>query len=342
MSRAARARRIAAAAAYGGGGLTALGAGFYGLLVGEARHARRTIGDVDTTGIDCDGIYGSGDGPPLEFVVLGDSLARGIGVREARETVGVMVATGLSAVADRPVRLTNVAFSGARSSDLGAEAARALEAAPAPDLALIFIGGNDVTHAVNPETAVRYLDHCVRTLLDAGAEVIVGTCPDLGTVMPIAQPLRALVRRWSRLLAAAQTVTVVEAGGRTVALAGVLAVEFARNPRDMFSQDRFHPSPQGYAEAAALVLPSCCAALDLWPDAKTLPDLRRGEGVLPVYLAAAEAAAEPGTEVAATRVAGRDRGPRGRWATMMRRRGGAESGGEPAAGAAGVPGTGHG
>ncbi|MEV4257046.1 SGNH/GDSL hydrolase family protein, partial [Spirillospora sp. NPDC049652] len=66
-------------------------------------------------------------------------------------------------------------------------------------------------------------------------------------------------------------------------------------------------------------LPSMAAALALDPDQDLLPDARRGEGVLPVYLAAVEAAEKPGTEVSGTRVAGHDRGPRGRWATLLRR-----------------------
>ncbi len=44
MSRARRARRIAAAAAYGGGGLAGLGVAGWGLLRAEATMARRTIG----------------------------------------------------------------------------------------------------------------------------------------------------------------------------------------------------------------------------------------------------------------------------------------------------------
>ncbi|MFD0540600.1 hypothetical protein ACFQY7_49170 [Actinomadura luteofluorescens] len=40
--------------------------------------------------------------------------------------------------------------------------------------------------------------------------------------------------------------------------------------------------------------------------------------VLPVYLAAAEAAERAGTEVSGASVAGHDRGPRGRWATLRR------------------------
>jgi hypothetical protein len=147
--------------------------------------------------------------------------------------------------------------------------------------------------------------------------VVVGTCPDLGTIRPLAQPLRWVTRRWSRQLAAAQTVAVVEAGGRTVAFADVLGPEFAAYPGEMFGPDRYHPSARGYLQAAYAVLPSVCAALGLWPE----PEPERGDGSKPIHLAAALAAEESGTEVTATRVAGRAVGPHGRWARLLRRRG---------------------
>ena len=70
------------------------------------------------------------------------------------------------------------------------------------------------------------------------------------------------------------------------------------------------------------MLPSVCAALGLWPDggSERLPDARRGEGVGPVAVAAVAAAADPGTEVSGTQVGGEQRGPRGRWAVLLRRR----------------------
>ena len=55
-------------------------------------------------------------------------------------------------------------------------------------------------------------------------------------------------------MAAAQTVAVVEAGGRTVSLGSVLGPEFASD-HEMFSVDEFHPSAVGYAQAAAVLLP---------------------------------------------------------------------------------------
>lgn len=323
MSRADRARRVAAMAAYGGGGLTFIGGLGIGVMAVEARLARRWIGQpFGLSGPDADGVYGAGRSEPLDLVVLGDSTAAGLGATTPAETPGAIVANGLAAAAGRPVRLTTVAEVGAESTDLEGQVDDVLSRVPAPDVAVVMIGGNDVTHRIRVPVAVHALGTAVTRLREARCEVVVGTCPDLGTIEPIAQPLRSIARRWSRELAAAQTVTVVEAGGRTVSLADILGPEFAAAPREMFSADRFHPSPAGYARCAAALLPSVCAAAGYWPDGgeERAPDARRGEGIAPVGEAAAAAAEEPGTEVTATRVGGLDRGNLGRWATLLRRR----------------------
>jgi hypothetical protein len=212
--------------------------------------------------------------------------------------------------------MTCVAKVGARSSDLVDQLEQALAAEP--DVAVIMVGVNDVTHRVRPAMSVRHLDQTVRALREAGAEVVVGTCPDLGTIEPVAQPLRLVARRWSRQLAAAQTIAVVEAGGRSVSLGDLLGPEFAASPREMFGPDRFHPSAAGYASAATVLLPSVSAALGYWFEAEEEPepDTRRGEGVRPVAVAAVEASDTPGTEVAGATVGGADRGARGRWALL--------------------------
>lgn len=321
MIRALTARRIATAAALGGGGLTVLGGLSFGLLVAEAKMARKIIkatpnGSPPVT----DGLYGaSSPGEPISFVMLGDSIAAGLGVETADETAAALLAAGLASIAGRPVHLTNAAVSGSPSSALDEQVTLALGVQP--DIAVIMVGANDVTSRVSPAEAVRHLDAAVRRLRTSGCEVIVCTCPDLGSVKPVMQPLRWIAQRASRQLAAAQTIVVVERGGRTVSMGDLLGAEFAARPGEMFSADRYHPSARGYASAAAAVLPSMAAALGLEPDLEDVEDAQRGKGVLPIYLAAAEAAEEPGTEVAGTRVAGRERGPRGRWATLLRRRG---------------------
>jgi lysophospholipase L1-like esterase len=323
MTRASSARRIAAAAVYGGGGLAGLGIAGFGVLMAEARIARRAIGQpFGSVGPDGSGLYGHFRGEPLELAMLGDSSAVGLGVADVRHTPGAVLAGGLAALARRPVRLTVVGVVGAESNDLNAQIDRLFLRCPVPHAAVIMVGANDVTNRLKPSVSVRSLDRAVRRLRERGAQVVVGTCPDLGTVEPIPQPLRYVARRWSRQLAAAQTVAVVEAGGRTVSLGDLLGPEFRARPREMFSDDRFHPSAAGYAQAAAALLPSVCAALDLLPGelGAQRPDVRAGEGLDDVAHAAARAAGEPGTEVAPTEIAGSTRGPRGRWAVLLRRR----------------------
>lgn len=314
MSRARVARRIAAGAAYGGGSIGLLGVAAVGLLLTEMQLAKRSVGN-GTAPLPpvSDGLYGRSFGTegPLRLALLGDSTAAGQGVRRAGQTPGALLASGLAAVAERPVVLRNVALSGARSDDLERQVSLLLaQPVGAPDVCVIMIGANDVTHRMPPTESVRHLTAAVRRLRTAGAEVVVGTCPDLGTIEPVYQPLRWLARRASRQLAAAQTIVVVEQGGRTVSLGDLLGPEFAANPREMFGVDNFHPSAEGYATAAMAVLPTLCASLGVWPETDRLEPARR-ENILPVAKAAAEAAKEAGTEVTAARAP---------WALLKHRR----------------------
>jgi lysophospholipase L1-like esterase len=318
LLRASRARRIATAALFGGGGLGLLTAAGYGLLYGEAKLARRWVGAPTSEPPKADGFWGVGSGVPIRLAVLGDSSAAGLGVAEALETPAVLLAAGLSEVAERPVRLFNVATVGARSSDLVGQVDRV--SPERPDVAVIMIGANDVTGRVPPADSVRHLADAVTRLRETGTEVVVGTCPDLGTIKPVLQPLRHLARMWSRQLAAAQTIAVVEAGGRSVSLGDILGPEFDARPAELFSPDRFHPSAEGYAAAAAVVLPSVCAALDMWPEEDLPPLPFHLEGVKPVARAAARAAGHAGTEVSGAQVGGEEHGRRGRWAFLRRRR----------------------
>jgi hypothetical protein len=107
---------------------------------------------------------------------------------------------------------------------------------------------------------------------------------------------------------------VVEAGGRTVSIGDLLGPAFEADPVRMFSSDRFHPSAEGYARAAAVMMPTLMAMLgdDDRPPATGTDGLR----TLPE--AAHEAARSAGTEVSAAKVDGSERGPAGRWAQLRR------------------------
>lgn len=319
MSRASIVRHVKTAAGYGVGRLGLASFVLLALLlVAEAKLARWIVGKPYEAAPRTDGLYGSGSDEPLSLVVLGDSVAASVGVREPHESAAAFLATGLSSASGRSVRLTSVARSGARSADLERQVTEALGAHP--DAAVIVVGGNDVMRRTPPRVTLRHLRRAVQRLRGAGCRVVVGTCPDLGTIQPIQQPLRTLVRHASRVFAAAQTVAVVEAGGRAVSLGDVLGPAFRAAPQEMFGPDQFHPSPRGYASAAAALLPAVCVELVLW-ETEMVREPVRWSSVLPVPLAAAEAAEKPGTEVAASGEVPRHRRvPRGPWARVLRPR----------------------
>ena len=171
-----------------------------------------------------------------------------------RETFGAYLASGLADLAQAPVFLNSVAVVGAMTSELMTQIPEAL--ASQPDVCAVIIGANDVTHKVLPSASIRNLTKAVETMRQSGTQVVVGTCPDLGTIRPIAPPLRQVARRWSRRLAAAQAIAVVEAGGLAVSLGTILGPEFEAAPAEMFGPDRFHPSPAGYRSCAAAMLPT--------------------------------------------------------------------------------------
>jgi lysophospholipase L1-like esterase len=320
VGKAAAARKLASAAAYGGGGVSLLGASLVGVLTAEARLARRAIGGpLDDPTPDPSGWYGKGrPGPALKIALLGDSSAVGYGVDQVDETPGAHLASGLAEGADRRVYLRSLAVVGAKTRDLDAQIDLALPMEP--HVAVILVGANDVTHRILPSESVRLLEQGVRRLREAGVEVVVGTCPDLGTVEPIAPPLRQVARAWSRRLAAGQTIAVIEADGRTVSLGSILGPEFSASPKLLFGPDQFHPSVAGYSSLASVLLPSVLAAVGVIPDEDLEPAAFRGEGVMPISYAAVEATKTPGTEIDGTEVGGAKRGSRGRWVLLRHRR----------------------
>lgn len=243
---------VAGAAAYG----------VRGLLVRQAATARSRInhhplGEVPP---DADKVWKKRYGDPLDLLVLGDSVAAGLGADRAKHTLGGGLARRVARHTGRAVRLRTVAEVGSESSELARQVAGLPEGYRA-DVAVVVVGGNDVTHRVPIADSVRHLVAAIEALGERGTPVVVGTCPDLGALRPVPQPLRSLGSRASRQLAAAQRDAALGAGARAVSLAHVVGPFFITNPDEMFSLDLFHPSTHGYKRTAAAMLPSVLAAL---------------------------------------------------------------------------------
>ena len=287
-----RARYVAVKAAYGGGTFGGLAGLAYAVVITEAKLARKTIGIPTTKAPVPARSYGRRRRgvPPLHLAVIGDSAAAGLGCSSPDQTPGALLAGGIARDLHRRVELTVVARIGARSEELEVQVAKALQRPV--DAAVIVIGANDVTHRVPIASASRDLRRAVQTLRDAGAVVVVGTAPDLGSVKPLLQPLRTIAAHLSRRLAAAQTVSTVEAGGVAVSLGDLLAREFSEQPQ-LWSDDRFHPSAAGYRRIVDALLPPVLQALGV-----DIPvSVPVSTSVQDVELAARVASREPGVEV---------------------------------------------
>lgn len=314
--------RIVKAAVVGGGGLVGVGAATAGVLAAQTAHARRAIGVPTRSAPYADGRYGRSKGTSLRLVIIGDSAAAGLGADSPAETIGAVLAHLVADYSRREVVLSNVATVGARSRDLHQQVSRALHYRP--HVAVIIIGANDVTHAVRPQVSVRLLAESVQRLRRADVQVVVGTCPDLGTIQPIRPPLRWVARRLSRTLAAAQAVAVAAAGGRAVSLGDLLGEEFRLRPDQLFSADRFHPSAAGYEAVAQVLASSVLAALARGESGEVLPQIAEPLTVEPATLApltqaATEAANHPGTELSDVEPPDAAVSPQGHWGRAVRR-----------------------
>ncbi|CAN7389384.1 SGNH/GDSL hydrolase family protein [Microbacterium maritypicum] len=243
--------------------LVALLIGFRLVLRRQAALARRRIGKpLGEEALDADRLWRRGlDGAPLDLLVLGDSIAAGLGAEHRKETLGGRLAKSTGRRMHRPVRLRTAAVVGAESPDLPAQ----LDALPAeyrPHVAVIVVGGNDVTHRLPVGLSAQHLHETIRRLREMGAEVVVGTCPDLGALRAVPQPLRRIASSLSRRLAEIQDETARQAGAEPVDLRHAVGSMFFDEPEAMFSLDRFHPSALGYRRTAEALLPAVYRAAE--------------------------------------------------------------------------------
>ncbi|MGC5052661.1 SGNH/GDSL hydrolase family protein [Micromonospora sp. DT48] len=229
------------------------------VLAGEAVVARNRRYAQPELGLALRATVGRAGTPPLRLVLLGDSSALGVGVDRLGDTIGGQLAELLAeGPGGRQVHLSSVGVSGSRSTDLATQVARAL-LGERPDVAVILVGANDVTSMRRPTEAAAYLGAAVHRLRQAGVEVVVGTCPDLGAVRAIASPLRQVVGWMGRRVAQAQTAAVLDAGGSVVDLATETGPVF-RADAGTFCHDGYHPSADGYRVWAHALLPAVVAA----------------------------------------------------------------------------------
>jgi lysophospholipase L1-like esterase len=272
------------------GALASTGTAYLGarnLLAGQATHARTVIPKSWDVPPRADGVYTPGGGPvqrwqrsmpvDLHLMIFGDSTATGYGCITAEEVPGVRIARGLAERTGKVIRLSTKAIVGATSKGVSGQVDAMFVAGPPPDVAVLMLGANDVTALNGISQSAHRLALTVRKLRARGAVVVVGTCPDLGVITAIPQPLRSLAHARTSHLARAQAAAVRAAGAVPVPLANLLAPKFRSAREQMFSADGFHPSPTAYALAAEALLVALADALGENVES-TVPDVPEPAG----------------------------------------------------------------
>lgn len=185
-----------------------------------------------------------GQGPPLTFVVMGDSTAIGQGA-EYEQSIAVQSAQFLAE--NYSVELTNLGVSGATTRDVKEE--QLAEAVSlTPDVVLLAIGANDVTHFSNANQTKLALQTIITTLQDTNSsvDVILTGSPEMGSVDRFPKLTQWIAHQRVLQLNEAFDRVAANTGAVRLPIAEKTGPLFDQNPQ-LFAADKFHPNATGYA-----------------------------------------------------------------------------------------------
>lgn len=183
-------------------------------------------------------------GPALNYVILGDSTAAGVG---ASYESGIALATTRELALRARVTMTNLGVSGAQMAGVRRDQLAAAVALR-PDLVLLAAGANDVTHLTPVRSMRADLVSIVQQLRAAnpGVKIVITGSPDMGSPPRIPRLLRGLASTRTK---AANRMFEEEAVRLGLAFAPIARTTgpLFRADRTLFDADRFHPNARGYA-----------------------------------------------------------------------------------------------
>ena len=184
-----------------------------------------------------------GTGPERTYVVMGDSTAVSQGGEYKQ---GYAVQTAEHQAKNYTVRWKNVAVAGARAADVDTkQLPEAVELMP--DVVLIGVGANDVTHLTNIESVKQSLTHTIQELRNANSnvEIILTGSPDMGSVPRLPQPLRWVAGNRTKNINKMIVSLAKEQEVRFAPIAERTGKLFREHP-ELFASDKFHPNTEGY------------------------------------------------------------------------------------------------
>lgn len=174
---------------------------------------------------------------------MGDSLATGQG-GDYEQGFAVVTAKHLSA--GRQIKIINVGVGGARASDLATKQLPQVLALK-PDLVLVSVGGNDVTHLTPLLTLKKQLETLVTGLLGSNCQmkIVLTGSPDMGGVPRFLRPLRDIAGIRSNMVNEVFDEVIKTYQLTWAPLSKETGPSFRKDP-SLFAPDKFHPNNRGY------------------------------------------------------------------------------------------------
>jgi lysophospholipase L1-like esterase len=185
-----------------------------------------------------------GSGEAVTFVVLGDSTSVGQGGEYAQ---GIAMAMTNQLASKRAVTMVNVGVSGARAKGV-ADKQLPKVTGYKPDIALVAVGANDVTHLTN----VGDVEAAMRIIIDGliaancNIRIVLTGSPGMGSIPRIPQPLRHFVGVRTKQMNVMFDRLTKEYGLTRAPIAEQTGPIFAKDST-LFAEDKFHPNDRGYA-----------------------------------------------------------------------------------------------
>ncbi|MHB1063864.1 MAG: SGNH/GDSL hydrolase family protein [Georgenia sp.] len=234
------------------------------LLTGQAVRLQRRYGaaaelaPIDVT-VEPSGGSLIGD-PAVELATFGDSAMAGVGVHHVRDTLPVQLAQRVADAAGRPVHVTGYARSGARTHDVLTRQVPRVRRAP--DVSVVVVGTNDVTHVTTPAALARMSGALLDALGTLGAPIVMSSLPQFRAMRLLPHPLMEAALGYGAVVGRVQRRAVAPRPRvRLVDVASAVGGEFVADQRTM-SADSFHPSAVGYGRIADALAPAVLAAID--------------------------------------------------------------------------------
>ena len=183
-------------------------------------------------------------GSRLIYLVIGDSTGAGQG---APYEEGIAVQSARHLALSHQVTMYNFSISGAVTNDVLRDQLPQT-ARLEPDIVLVLIGSNDVTHRTTPRDLQRQLGEVLThfAVMPKPPKVIVSGAGDLGACPRFAQPLRWIVGLQTVKVNKLMRGVTLQHGAAWADIAAKTGPSFRSDPT-LFYVDGFHPNSRGYA-----------------------------------------------------------------------------------------------